>query len=127
MNCPLARALLMLTLLAAGVSPVRATPLRSPYQNPGTPDNSAENAHPSTTADQQPNAAADRRTTAQIRRAILADKSLSIYGHNCKIIVAGGKVTLKGPVKSEDERQRIVADAATVVNSDSISDQLTVQ
>ena len=47
----------------------------------------------------------------------MADKSLSVYGHNVKIITKGGAVTLKGPVPSDDEKQKIAslaADAATV-------------
>ena len=40
------------------------------------------------------------RTTAQVRKAIIADKDLSTYAHNVKIITKDGTVTLKGPVKS---------------------------
>jgi len=65
--------------------------------------------------------------TAQIRKAIMADKDLSTYGHNVKIITLQGAVTLKGPVKSEDEKQKVVSDASGVVSADKITDSLTVK
>ena len=64
--------------------------------------------------------------TAKIRRAIVADHSLSTYGHNVKVIVSGGTVTLKGPVHSEAERQNIVAKARAIAGQDKVTDQLTV-
>ncbi len=91
------------------------------------PDNSAQNKNQTTTADNQFNAKADRLTTAQVRKAIMADKNLSTYGHNVKIITMNGTVTLKGPVKSEEEKQKIASDVAGVVSSDKITNTLTVK
>jgi hyperosmotically inducible protein len=91
------------------------------------PDNSAQNKNQSTTADKQPNAQNDRTITAQVRKAIIADKDLSTYGHNVKIITVNGAVTLKGPVKSDDEKQKIASDAGSVIGADKITNQLTVK
>ncbi len=91
------------------------------------PDNSGQNKHQNTTADNQPNAKDDRDTTAKVRRAIIADKDLSTYAHNVKIVTRGGTVTLKGPVKSDDEKQKVATDAASVVSQDKIVDHLTVK
>ncbi len=91
------------------------------------PDNSANNKQQGMTADQQSNAATDRTITQNIRKALMADKSLSAYAHNVKIITKDGMVTLKGPVKSEDEKQKVVAAAAQVVDAKQIDDQLTVK
>ena len=82
---------------------------------PSAPDNSAQNSHHATTAEQQSNASSDRELTAKIRKTLLADKSLSIYAHNVKIITINGAVTLKGPVKSDEEKQQVAAKAAGVV------------
>jgi hyperosmotically inducible periplasmic protein len=90
------------------------------------PDNSANNKQQGVTADQQSNAASDRTITQNIRKALMADKSLSTYAHNVKIITRDGMVTLKGPVKSEDEKQKVVAAATQVVDANKIDDQLTV-
>lgn len=90
-------------------------------------DNSAQNKGQTTTADKQSNATEDRHTAAQVRKAIVADKDLSTYGHNVKVIVANGTVTLKGPVKSDDEKQKVAADAASIVSADKVANQLTVK
>ena len=65
--------------------------------------------------------------TAKIRRAIVADHSLSMYGHNVKVIVSAGAVTLKGPVHSEAEKQNIVAKAGAIAGQDKVTDELTVK
>jgi osmotically-inducible protein OsmY len=91
------------------------------------PDNSKVNADHRKTADNQTNASADRLTTAKVRKAIMADKSLSTFAHNIKIITTNGQVTLKGPVKSDDEKQRIASDIADMVPADSLTNQLTVK
>lgn len=90
-------------------------------------DDSARNKNQQTTADSQTNAKSDRLTTAKVRRAIMADKGLSTYAHNVKIITLNGAVTLKGPVKSEDEKQKVAADAAGATSADAITNHLTVK
>jgi len=52
---------------------------------------------------------------------------LSTYAHNVKIITLNGKVTLKGPVQSDEEKQRIESDLAEIVPADSLTNQLTVK
>jgi len=92
------------------------------------PDNSANNKHHKTTADQQTNAAGDRDLTAQIRKSIIADKTLSLYAHNVKIITINGMVTLKGPVKSDAEKQTIADLAAKATGgADKVTDKITVK
>jgi hyperosmotically inducible periplasmic protein len=91
------------------------------------PDNSANNKQQIVTADQQSNTAADRAITRKIRKALIADRSLSTDAHNVKIITRDGMVTLKGPVKSEDEKQKVVSTAAQVVDQSKIDNQLSVK
>ena len=92
-------------------------------------DNSKQNQtqNQGATADNQSNTKADRITTAKVHRAIMADKNLSTYAHNVKIITSNGAVILKGPVLSEDEKQQVASDAAGAVSSDMITNQLTVK
>jgi hyperosmotically inducible periplasmic protein len=91
------------------------------------PDNSAQNKGQQTTADQQKSNTSDRDITKKIRQSIIADKSLSAYGHNVKIITQSGMVTLKGPVQSDSEKQTIDSLAVDVVGQDKVSNQLTVK
>ena len=80
------------------------------------------------TADQQKETAADRNLAAKIRREITKDKSLSTYGHNVKIIVQNGIVTLKGPVRSDAELQTITATASRIAGGDAkVTNQLSVE
>jgi hyperosmotically inducible protein len=93
-----------------------------------SPDNSGRNKVETTTADRQSEASTDRLLTQRIRKAIIADKSLSTYGHNIKIITKDGAVTLTGPVHSDDEKQNIGAKAADAAGgADKVMNQLTVK
>jgi hyperosmotically inducible periplasmic protein len=91
------------------------------------PDNSNQNKNQAPTADNQSNAQSDRMTTARIRKAITGDKTLSTYAHNVKIITLNGAVTLKGPVKSDEEKNKIAAMTANIVSADKVTDELTVK
>ena len=97
---------------------------------PTAPDNTKTNQrdrNASDTADQQKENQSDRELTRQIRRAIVQDKSLSTYAHNVKIVAQGGMVTLKGPVKSEEEKMAIEKKAAEVAGgSEKIQSQIEV-
>ncbi|HSY67387.1 MAG TPA: BON domain-containing protein [Edaphobacter sp.] len=91
------------------------------------PDNSSQNKSTSPTADNQANAKVDRETTAKVRKAIVSDKDLSTYAHNVKIITVNGEVTLKGPVQTDEEKQKVVSLASNVVPADKIVNELTVK
>ena len=88
-------------------------------------DNTKSNDNPSeTTADRQSNAPSDRELTQSVQKAIMVDKALSTYAHNVKVVAQNGQVTLSGPVRSDDEKQAIVAKAAEVVGKDKVVDML---
>jgi osmotically-inducible protein OsmY len=55
------------------------------------------------------------------------DKSLSTYAHNVKIITQNGQVTLKGPVRSEEEKRAIEAKAAEVAGDSKVTSELDVK
>ena len=93
---------------------------------PQQPDNTRENKDNQPTADQQKETKADRDLAAKIRTSIMADKSLSTYAHNVKIIVQNGEVTLKGPVRSDQEIQAIQAKAQQVATPSAIHNEMTV-
>ena len=120
-------------LSGAALASVLLTPVASRGQDqrtatPTSPDNSANNKAQNNTADQQSEATSDRMLTKKIRQALIADKSLSTYGHNVKIIAKDGSVTLKGPVHSEEEKQNIASKAESIVGSpDKVTNQLTVK
>jgi osmotically-inducible protein OsmY len=79
------------------------------------------------TADQQQNNRSDRDITQQVRKALEADKSFSTYAHNVKVITQNGQVTLKGPVRSVDEKRAVEAKAAEVAGEGKVNSELTVK
>lgn len=57
----------------------------------------------------------------------MQDKSLSAYAHNVKVVTQNGIVTLKGPVKSEEEKTAIEQKAAEAAGgADKIHSELQV-
>src|SRR5438270_7435720 len=79
------------------------------------------------TADQQQNGRSDRDLTQQVRKAITAEKSFSTYAHNVKVVAQNGHVTLKGPVRSDEEKQAVEAKAAAVAGASNVTSELTVK
>jgi len=95
-------------------------------------DNSAKNVRDrddaTLTSGDQSNTAADRDTTQKIRKALVIDASgYSATAKNIKIITADGKVTLRGPVKSEAEKSGIVTLAKGIAGDGNVEDQLEVK
>jgi hyperosmotically inducible protein len=98
---------------------------QDPQQPP--PDNTKQNKdQTSPTADDQKMNPADRTITQKIRKALHDDSALSTYAHNIKIITQDGKVTLRGPVRSEDEKASIEAKAVAVAGVGNVTNQLEV-
>jgi len=95
------------------------------------PDNTAVNKadrNGSTpNADNAKNDKSDRALTRQIRQDVVKDKSLSTYGHNVKIIADHGKVTLRGPVHSDDEKKTIEEYARRRAGDGNVDSQITVK
>jgi osmotically-inducible protein OsmY len=69
---------------------------------------------------------ADRDLTRQIRKAIVSDKSLSTQAHNIKILTKDGVVTLKGEVKTDEEKKAVEDKASPVAGADKVPSELTV-
>jgi BON domain len=123
----LQRFLLPFGSLVLGVSLMAAPVLwrHAPQQPPadGTPANKDQVAP---TADQQKMNPADRALTQQIRKAIHHDKSLSPRGHNIRIFMQEGKVILRGPVQSEDEKYNLQNKAIDAAGEANVTNQLQV-
>jgi hyperosmotically inducible periplasmic protein len=98
---------------------------------PIAPDNSAVNVRdrsPSAmTADQQSNVASDVELTRKIRSSVVADDSLSMMAHNVMIVSASGSVTLRGPVKTEQEKTVIASKAEAIAGAGKVNNQLEVK
>ena len=69
---------------------------------------------------------ADIKLTQSIRKEVVANDTLSVTAQNIKIIAANGVVTLRGPVKTESERQQIAAVAERIAGAGRVQNQLEV-
>jgi hyperosmotically inducible periplasmic protein len=118
--------ILMFAALLSSVGYAQSTETSSKPDN--TAVNKRDRSPSEVTADQQKMNASDRALTAKIRKAVVADKNLSTYAHNIKIISQNGTVTLKGPVQSDDEVRSIMAKATEGTGSpDKIVNQMSVK
>jgi len=121
------RLLTLIFCLAFGIT----LSAESAFQNAPSPDNTRMNQHDRNangpTADQQQNDKSDRVLPQQIRKAFTEDKSLSSDAHNVKVITQDGQVTLKGPVRSEQEKQALESKAAAIAGEGKVTSDLMVK
>ena len=104
-----------------------------PYfaSNATEPDNAARNVRDrndrTVTPFDQGHSQTDRDTTAQIRKEIVAGKDLTVNAHNVKIITVDGRVTLRGPVNTAEEKRLIGEIADRIARSGNVDNQLEVK
>jgi hyperosmotically inducible periplasmic protein len=94
------------------------------------PDNSGVNVRDrndqTKTAGDQSESEGDRTISQNIRQALNSDDSLSTNGKNIKVITVDGTVTLRGPVKSDQEKSAIAAKAQQVAGVKNVDNQLEI-
>ena len=94
-------------------------------------DNTAINARDRSdevkTSGDQSNTPADLKITQEVRRALMKDGELSTTAKNIKVITANGQVTLRGPVKTAQEKARISELARSAARGAQIVDELDVK
>jgi hyperosmotically inducible protein len=124
-------------VVANGCNPIDTSPApkvadqkAAAPQTATAPDNTAVNkrdvaADTKTPLDQKENQA-DVNLTAKIRQRVLDEKDLSVDVRNAKIITADGKVTLRGPVSSSEERETLARIALEVAGEGNVDNQLEV-
>jgi hyperosmotically inducible protein len=118
------RAVSALALAGALLIPVFSAAAQTPADN--TKVNKRDRAKEAATADQQKENSSDRDLTQKIRRALMDDKTLSTYAHNVKVIAQDGQVTLKGPVRTEDEKKAVEAKATEVAGAGHVTNQISI-
>ena len=113
-------------ILFTGVWAVTAIPAIAQTPADNTKVNERDRATGAVTADQQKENTGDRDVTRKIRQSLLKDKTLSSYAHNVKVIAQAGQVTLKGPVRSDDERRIVEAKATEVAGAGHVTNEMSV-
>ena len=113
-------------ILFTGAWIVIAIPAIAQTPPDNTKVNTRDRAPGAVTADQQKNNAGDREITRKIRQSLMKDKALSRYAHNVKVIAQDGQVTLKGPVRSDDEKRTVEAKATEVAGVGHVTNDMSV-
>jgi osmotically-inducible protein OsmY len=88
--------------------------------------NERDRAKGAVTADQQKENGTDRNLVKKIRQSLVNDKSLSTYAHNVKVVAQGGQVTLKGPVRSEEEKRSVEAKAVEIAGVGRVTNEISI-
>ena len=114
-------------LLGSGAFAIAQEPATQPTAPDNTKVNERDRSNDEPTADQQKDNRSDQDITQQIRQSIMKDKSLSTYAHNIKIVTQAGQVTLKGPVRSEDEKKAIETKASEVAGDGKVTSELNIK
>jgi hyperosmotically inducible periplasmic protein len=122
------RTLLLATLLLNNMAVFSTEPQNKQQGTDvdNTKVNKGDETQQQPTADQQKENSSDREITRKIRRSIVKDKSLSTYAHNIKIITQGGSVTLKGPVRSAEEKKAVEGKAAAIAGEAKVKSEIQV-
>jgi hyperosmotically inducible periplasmic protein len=93
------------------------------------PDNTAVNERDrgnTLTPGDQAESSGDIAITQNIRKAIVAEDSLTTTAQNVKIITANGVVTLRGPVNTPQEKTLIASKAQQIAGVARVDNQLEV-
>jgi osmotically-inducible protein OsmY len=120
----------MMSLVAALAAPGLST-ADEKQAGPYPADNSGKNvrdrdAETVTPGDQSKGSDADVKTTQAIRKAVVADDSLSMNAHNVKIVTLDGVITLRGPVDSSAEKAKIGQIAMQHAGANKVTNQIEV-
>jgi osmotically-inducible protein OsmY len=109
----------------AGAAPPAAAPQTRDADN--TAINKRDKGNATQTPQKQTNREPDRKLVASVRRALVRDKSLSTSAHNVKIVTRDGVVTLRGPVRSDEEKGKVEQLAQAVAGVKSVDNKLDVK
>ncbi|PIT99271.1 MAG: phospholipid-binding protein [Bdellovibrionales bacterium CG10_big_fil_rev_8_21_14_0_10_45_34] len=122
----IAKIVMLGTLISSVQSFTNANNATDNTRTDNTKINQRDSAPQELTADEQPSNSSDMNITRRIRQDIMKEKNLSTYAKNVKIITVNGKVTLKGPVRSEQELNAIMNNARIVAGVSNVSNEMSV-
>ena len=119
------RTLLLLTCLSAfSLAALAADDKKVDADN--TAKNERDRSGETQTSGDQSNNSADLKTTQAIRQALMKDSELSATAKNIKVITTNGHVTLRGPVRTSQEKAKVDQLAKSAAGGAQIEDQLEV-
>ena len=123
--------LVAVVAILGALAACRSTPQRETYAAGNSGKNDRDRGDAALTSGDQANTRSEMHIAQAIREAVMADAALSTIAHNLTIIAASGIVTrgivtLRGPVKSSEEKAHIGAKARQVAGVTSVSNQIEI-
>jgi hyperosmotically inducible periplasmic protein len=91
-----------------------------------TKSNQTDPSNKEVTADSQKENESDRGLVSRIRKSLMAEKDLSTYAHNVKIVAVDGQVTLNGVVRSDEEKRKVASLAEEIAGKQNVVNDLKV-
>jgi osmotically-inducible protein OsmY len=113
--------------IGAGLLSASAQQATHPTETPEQTKSKPQPPPAGLTADQQSQTKEDLALVQQIRKAIVADKTLSTAAHNCVVITRDGGVTLRGEVNTAKEKTTIGGIATKIAGTGKVTNVLTVK
>jgi len=113
------------SIITLGLTAIAAEETKADADN--TKKNERDRSGETKTPGDQSNSPEDLKITQAIRRALIKEETLSMTAKNVKIITAGGQVTLRGPVKSAEEKAQIDKLAKSAAGQAKIDNQLEIK
>ena len=114
------------TIILTGICSLTWIPVSAQTPADNTKVNERDRAKGAVTADQQKDNASDRNLVKTIRQSLTKDKTLSTYAHNVKVVSQDGQVTLKGPVRSEEEKRAVEAKATEIAGAGHVINEISI-
>jgi hyperosmotically inducible periplasmic protein len=121
-----ARVICAIVVNAAAFVALQAATAQAVSPPDNTKSNQTDPSNRQITADSQKENEADRGLVQRIRKNLIADKGLSTYAHNVKIVAINGLVTLNGVVRTDDEKMKVASLAAEVAGKENVVNDLKV-
>ena len=117
----------LLALVSLSVVSLAALAGDEKAKSDNTATNQRDRSGETKTSGDQSNSSADLKTTQAIRQALMKDGELSTTAKNIKVITANGHVTLRGPVKTAQEKAKIDQLAKSAAGGAQIDNQLDIK
>ena len=113
------------SVILFGMAPAFAGDITSPRADNSKINQRDQNSD-ELTAGQQSGSKSDVEISRTLRKELIKDKKLSTYAQNVKIITQDGVITLKGPVRSQAEKNVIEYKASKVAGCRHVENEMDV-
>ena len=121
-----AKVLYCIVINAAALVALQSASAQSVPPADNTKSNQMDASDRQVTADDQKENDMDRGLVQRIRKSLMANKDLSTYAHNVKVVSINGQVTLNGVVRSDEEKSKVASLAEGIAGTQHVVNELKI-